>query len=307
MINITNLVKCYGKKTVLDHLSLKIKAGTIFGLLGPNGAGKTTLISILNGLLGYSEGQISIFDLPHQANQREICRRSSLIPQNLAFYENLTIKENLEFFGRIQNNNSGILKRNISKAIDINRLGSMVGQRASTLSGGEKRRLNLAIGLLNDPDILFFDEPTIGIDSQSRNEILEIIKSFKDADKTVIYTTHYIPEVEKICDEVAIINAGKVIRQGKIENILNERNTNQVIIDIFETHLANLQDVSDKIEELKVIDEFSILLESSNSTLIYKSLELLENKNISVKQIRYQTTSLESLFIDLTNKEKISV
>ncbi len=307
MIKITNLLKRYDEKVALDHLTLEIKAGTIFGLLGPNGAGKTTLISILNGLTKYNEGEVTVFDLPLNDNLNAIRKRCALVPQTLAFYENLTVIENLNFFGGIQNIPADTLKKNIKYAVETNRLGSMLNQKASTLSGGQKRRLNIAIGLLNNPDILFFDEPTVGIDPESRNEILETIMSFKKDNKTVVYTSHYMPEIEKICDEVAIINAGKIIKQGTLESMLTNESAEQLIIEVYETSMEKLKASCTKMERLTVIDETSLLLEGKESNTVSEALALLEAENIAVKNIRYGTTTLESLFISLTSKGRADV
>lgn len=307
MIKITNLLKRYDTKVALDHLSLEIKAGSIFGLLGPNGAGKTTLISILNGLTTYDEGEVTVFGLPLSKNLTAIRKRCALVPQSLAFYDNLTVIENLRFFGGIQNIPADLLQKNIGYAVETNRLGSMLNQKAATLSGGQKRRLNIAIGLLNDPDILFFDEPTVGIDPESRNEILETIMSFKAGGKTVVYTSHYMPEIEKICDEVAIINAGRIVRQGSIESMLVNESGNALIIEIYETPLDLLQACSDTLDGLKVIDETTLMLNSKESASVAEALALLEAGNIDVKALRYGTTTLESLFINLTSKGRADV
>jgi len=307
MIKITNLLKRYDEKVALDHLTLEIKAGTIFGLLGPNGAGKTTLISILNGLTKYDEGEVTVFDLSLDENLEEIGKRCALIPQTLAFYENLTVIENLNFFGGIQNIQADTLKKNIEYAVETNRLGSMLKQKASTLSGGQKRRLNIAIGLLNNPDILFFDEPTVGIDPESRNEILETIMSFKKDNKTVVYTSHYMPEIEKICDEVAIINAGKIIKQGTLESMLTNESAEQLVIEVYETSIEKLQASCTKMNRLSVIDETSLMLEGKGSNTVSEALVLLEAESITVKNIRYGTTTLESLFISLTSKGRADV
>ena len=307
MIKIENLLKKYDEKVALNHLSLEIKAGTIFGLLGPNGAGKTTLISILNGLTKYDEGEVTVFGLALDKNLHAIRKRCALVPQSLAFYENLTVIENLKFFGGIQNIPSETLKKNIDYAVETNRLGSMLNQRASTLSGGQKRRLNIAIGLLNDPDILFFDEPTVGIDPESRNEILETILSFKKENKTVVYTSHYMPEIEKICDEVAIINAGEIIRQGSLKSMLSNDEADQVVIEIYETPQERLQMLCEKMPALTVVDESSLILEGKSAQHVAEALELLESSDVPLRNVRYGTTTLESLFISLTSKGRADV
>ena len=222
MIRIKNLTKRYGTIPALQQFSMSIGKGVIFGLLGPNGAGKTTLISILNGLTPFQEGEVEIFGLSLHKNLRQIRKRCTLIPQSLALYENLSVIENLHFFAGIQSITGNTLQVNLDHAISVNRLERVLKQKAGTLSGGQKRRLNIAIGLLNSPEILYFDEPTIGIDPESRNEILDTICSLKKENKTVIYTSHYMDEIEKICDEAAIINHGEIVRQGELQAMLHE-------------------------------------------------------------------------------------
>ena len=232
MIKVSNLVKKYADIKALDELSLEIKKGTIFGLLGVNGAGKSTLLSILNGLAIADSGTITVFGLDIKKDISKIKKISSIIPQNLAFYEKLTVKENLDFFADIQY----ATQVDYDRAIAVNNLHELLNQRASTLSGGQKRRLNIAIGLLNNPQIIYFDEPTVGIDPKSRNEILDSIKAYKELGITVIYTSHYINEIEKICDEVAIISHGKLIKQDTISNLLSDKTSNleKYFLDITE-------------------------------------------------------------------------
>ena len=158
MLKVTNVTKNYGDVKALDGLSLSVETGSVFGLLGVNGAGKTTLLSVLNGLIDIDEGSIELFGLDIKKDRVEINNISSIIPQHLAFYENLTVKENINFFASIQKAN----KEAISNAIEINSLETLYSKKASTLSGGQKRRLNIAIGLLNSPKIIYFDEPTVG-------------------------------------------------------------------------------------------------------------------------------------------------
>ena len=229
MIKISNVTKSYGDKNALDNLTLEIKKGSIFGLLGINGAGKSTLLSVLNGLTKIDSGSIKVFGLDIKQNIKQIKTISSIIPQNLAFYEKLTVKENLDFFAKVQD----ATKENYNKAITINNLSNLIHQEASTLSGGQKRRLNIAIGLLNNPKIIYFDEPTVGIDPKSRNEILDSIKSYKDLGISVIYTSHYMNEIEKICDEVAIISDGKLVEQNSIKNLTTN----------LENHFLDMTDV----------------------------------------------------------------
>ena len=222
MISVNNLYKQYSTHSALNNVSLQVKKGIILGLIGPNGAGKTTLVSILNGLIPYQRGEISIFDLPLSENLKEVRRRSSFIPQSFAFYEQLSVMENLHFFAGIQRIRGKKLSLALDTAISINRLHNMLDKRAHSLSGGQKQRLNIAIGLLNDPEILYLDEPTAGIDPELRNTILKSIVSLKDAGKTIIYTSHYMQEVENICDEAAIIHRGKIVSHTPLASLLQQ-------------------------------------------------------------------------------------
>ncbi|MDF1883127.1 ABC transporter ATP-binding protein [Sulfurimonas sp. SAG-AH-194-C21] len=286
MLKVTELTKSYGDVTALNALSLTVQEGSVFGLLGVNGAGKTTLLSILNGLIGIDSGKIELFGLDIIKDRKEINSISSIIPQHLAFYENLSVKENINFFASLQNAS----KSAISNAIEINSLEGLYKQKASTLSGGQKRRLNIAIGLLNNPKIIYFDEPTVGIDPKSRNEILDSIASYKELGITVVYTSHYMNEIERICDEVAIIDKGELIKQAKLDDLLSNRSSDKILIEtIFNTKLSSLG--------LKLLDAATI--ESSQKELT-QLLTLLENNQIFIKQIRYGSSNLEKYFLEVT-------
>lgn len=284
MIKVSGLVKRYGRLNALKGLNIHVKKNSSFGLLGANGAGKTTLLSILNGLLDYDEGHVEILGMDLRRNKKEIRAVSSVIPQELAFYEKLTVQENLQFFGGIQKTN----RKTMERAVEMTSLSGFLSQRAGTLSGGQKRRLNLAIGLLNDPQIIYFDEPTVGVDTQSRNEILDSIRSFRELGVTLVYTSHYLMEVERICDEVAIIAAGKLVEQDVLENLLTNRVSNQVIIEIASNYIEQIQD-------LKVLD--NSLIETTEEDLLH-ALSLLKQQGVAVKQVRYGSTNLEKFFLE---------
>ena len=305
MIRIRNLSKQYGSIVAIRQLSMSIDKGVIFGLLGPNGAGKTTLISILNGLTGFQEGEIEIFGLPLTSPKelKQIRKRCAFVPQSLAFYENLSVIENLHFFAGIQQITGKTLQNNLDYAVSVNHLQPLLEQKAATLSGGQKRRLNIAVGLLNNPELLYFDEPTIGIDPESRNEILTTIRSFKEDNKTVIYTSHYMDEIEKICDQAAIINHGEIIRQGDLQSMLQERHDHSAIIELAHSDHPLPDILVESVEGLKIIDEDNLLLEEQNSNKMAKLLSILEEQKIAIKQIRYQQMTLESFFINLTSTD----
>lgn len=287
MIKILNVVKKYGNITALDNLSMDIKDGVIFGLLGVNGAGKTTLLSILNGLVDIDEGSIEIFGLDLKKNKKEIKEISSIIPQHLAFYEKLTVKENLDFFGQIQK----AKKENFDRAIEINSLEGLLNQKASTLSGGQKRRLNIAIGLLNDPKIIYFDEPTVGVDPKSRNEILDSIKDYKKLGISVVYTSHYMTEIERICDEVAVIDKGKLVKQDLLDNLLSNIVSDKILIEVI--YNENLKSLNIELKDNCTIE--------TTKEQLFGLIQTLDENKIYIKQIRYGSSNLEKYFLEVTN------
>ena len=286
MVTIKNLTKSYGNTKALDNLSLTIPNGGVFGLLGVNDAGKTTLLSILNGLIKPDSGAVEVFGYNLLTQRSNIKRISSIIPQSLAFYEELSVRENLAFFASIQNAS----KESVQKAIAINNLEGFLDKKASFLSGGQKRRLNIAIGLLNEPKIIYFDEPTVGVDPKSRNEILDSIASYKAMGITVVYTSHYIEEIERICDEVAIIDKGGLIYQDKMENLLSNKCSDVVLIQTL--YSPNLQKLA-----LNLLDETTIQTKENE---VCSVLELLEKNNIHVKKLHYGASNLEQFFLEVT-------
>lgn len=232
-IKITNLNKSYDGLSVLNNLDLVIEDASIFGLLGPNSAGKTTIISILNYLTKRDSGQISVYGYDFDKDVKKIKRLSSYIPQTYAFYPNLTIYENLEFFGALYSLKGHDLSEAISYAIKATALEKFKNKIAFSCSGGVKRRLNISIGLLNRPKILYLDEPTVGVDPQSRKYILDVIKNInQEGGVTIVYTSHYMEEIEYLCDEIAILDVGKILLQEKKNILTKDKRLEQVFLSL---------------------------------------------------------------------------
>jgi len=206
-------------RDALAGLTLQVHDGSLFGLLGPNGSGKTTLISVLTGLLQASAGEARIGGaaLPDGARPQAI---SALVPQDYAFYPRLSVAENLRCFGGVLGLRGAELTSRMEEVVAVAGLQDFLAKRAEQLSGGLKRRLNLAIGLLNRPRLLFLDEPTVGIDPQSRAFILEAIKRLNDGGATVIYTSHYMDEVQQLCDSIGVLDEGRLLAQGSLAELL---------------------------------------------------------------------------------------
>jgi ABC-2 type transport system ATP-binding protein len=307
MIAITHLVKYYGSHCALDHLDLQVKPGTVLGLLGANGAGKSTLVAVLNGLSDFQEGEITVFGLPLQENLREIRSRSAFIPQSLALYETLSVQENLSFFAGLQCISGKRKKRNLEYAISVNRLETMLDKRAADLSGGQKQRLNIGIGLLNDPELLYFDEPTAGIDPELRNEILDSISALAASGRTIVYTSHYLSEIEKICDQAAILHNGKIIRQGKLAELLKQDSPTAAVVELSHPLPSSPCFFEQKIDRLRRINATTLMIDQATAARIGQLLAYLEQEKREVKQIHYGANSLESFFLRLTAEEKSNV
>lgn len=219
VIDVRDLRKHYrnADRAALDGLSLQVPAGGVFGLLGANGAGKTTLISILAGLLDRDSGEVSVDGLDPATRRGEVRRCIAVVPQALAFYPALSVRENLRLFAALTQGSSDERTR---RAVDIAELSGHLDQRAERLSGGLKRRLNLAIGLLGDARLLFLDEPTAGVDAPSRNALVQTVRRLGGEGYTVLYTSHYLDEIERACDRIAIIDQGRLLAQGPLTELL---------------------------------------------------------------------------------------
>jgi ABC-2 type transport system ATP-binding protein len=219
-----SLVKLYpgADKPALDGLTLQVERGSIFGLLGPNGAGKTTAISILCTLLRPTSGAAIILGHDVVTAADAVRRSIGLVPQDIALYPSLTARENLRYFARMLRISGRRIEERVAQCLELVGLNDCADRLIDTFSGGMKRRANLAVGVLHEPDILFLDEPTVGIDAQSRNLILERLTDLNRAGMTIIYTTHYMEEAQQLCDEIAIVDAGKVIARGGPKRLVDD-------------------------------------------------------------------------------------
>ena len=304
MIRIDNLSFQYpsADTMALEDIVLHIEKGSLFGLLGPNGAGKTTLISLLVGILKGFKGHIQIGDCVLPVDLKKVKSLIGYVPQDYAFYDDLTALENLQFFAGVQGLTASSKQQRIDYCLDFCQLQSVVDRRASTFSGGLKRRLNIAIGLLNDPEIVFFDEPTVSIDPQSRAFILEQIKALKNQGKTIVYTSHYMEEVEKLCDYIAIIDHGKLLRQGTLQSLQQDYQQlsitfNSVIGD------QSLNVLRSHFECCSYDNRKLVLNNIQTMSEYHRALALVENVKPDIAKIIYGKANLEEIFLELTNTQ----
>jgi ABC-2 type transport system ATP-binding protein len=282
----------------LDSVQFEIPAGKTFGLLGPNGAGKTTLISLLTGLREPQYGAIQINGYDLHRDARRIKALSALVPQDYAFYFSLTARENLEFFADIYRVPHRLRRERFSYAVESCRLEEVLDQRAEQYSGGLKRRLNLAIGLLNAPQILYLDEPTVGVDALSRQTILEALKALQKSGITIVYTSHYMEEVQAICDYLSIIDHGRVLACDSMQDFLARAAGPQLLIQVA-TPLPQvaLDALAQWQPTPSVPNTWRFSITSSEDT--ENILAVLRLQAITVRQLQYGVSRLEQVYLDL--------
>jgi ABC-2 type transport system ATP-binding protein len=219
MLSVKNLRKTFGSLVAVDDVTFGVDRGQLVGLLGPNGAGKTTTVSMIAGLVTADRGEVVIGGSRLVRDTDPVKRRIGLVPQDVALYDELSAQNNLRFFGALYDLAGAALDRAIAAALELVELGDRAGDKVKTFSGGMKRRLNLAAGLLHDPDILLLDEPTVGVDPQSRNAIFDNLETLKRRGKALLYTTHYMEEAERLADRIVVIDHGRVIANDTLEGL----------------------------------------------------------------------------------------
>ncbi|MDJ0808088.1 MAG: ABC transporter ATP-binding protein [Gammaproteobacteria bacterium] len=302
MISLKSIEFAYPQQANLfQGIDLEIISGSLFGLLGPNGAGKTTLIALMTGQLKPCAGEIHIQGLDYRHDRKRILSNLAVAPQDYAFYPQLTARENLDFFSNLYPQIGAQRKARIQEALELTGLQDQARKPARQFSGGLKRRLNLAISLLNRPAILFLDEPTVGIDPQSRHFILQAIRDLNRSGTTILYTSHYMEEVEQLCDRVAIIDHGRILAHDGINEILNKPARLQITFDTptDSTSLpASLKALLQKTGFEYANGCLSGLPRDTHA--IHELLKLLEAEKLKIQQITYGRQTLESLFFELT-------
>lgn len=285
MICAQALSKFYGEHKAVDNLSLQIERGETFALLGPNGAGKSTTISMLVGLLTPDQGSVSIDgDSPRLLDTR---RRIGLAPQSLALYEDLTARENLQFFATLYGK-----PNRVDFCLEFAGLQDRARHRVSTFSGGMKRRLNIAVALIHEPDILLLDEPTVGVDPQSRNHIFESIERLQADGMTILYTTHYMEEVERLCQRVAIIDHGKLLAVDTIPALLRDHGGKSKVV-------AEIRSKPENITLPGIYHDGELTFESSSP--LEEALKL-SHAGVEFQTLNVSKPDLETVFLSLTGR-----
>lgn len=306
MINVEHLRKIYGEIAAVDDATFAADAGEIFGLLGPNGAGKTTTIGCISGLLTPTAGRILVNG--HDIVRAGTAARRSIgvVPQELAMYDDLTATENLEYWGGAQGLRGRELKQRIAEVLELTGLQDRARETVKRYSGGMKRRLNFACGLVHRPKILLLDEPTVGVDPQSRVRLLDLVREEAKAGTCVLYTTHYMEEAESLCDRLAVMDHGRLIAQGTLTELRSMvggkdllRLTGNWDTDTVRKALVQLEGV-----EIVQVGDGSVTLSAPNASVRLPSiLAAFSSAGADIRGATLTQPSLESLFIKLTGKE----
>lgn len=305
VIEIRDLVKKYGNNIAVDNINLSIDEGEIYGLLGPNGAGKSTTINMLCSLLKPNSGSLKIFGVDVQEHNMDVKKKIGLVPQNIAVYKDFTAYENVKFFGELYGLRGNKLKESVNKALEFVGLLDVAKDQAKSFSGGMVRRLNIACAIVHEPKLIIMDEPTVGIDPQSRNHILNAVKTLNKNGTTIIYTTHYMEEAENLCSKIGIIDKGKIIVEGstdELKSMVSDKKTLQIRVDdVYKLEIENIKKIKG-VSEI-IIDQNCLTIntqkEINNLDILIKSIT---DSNVKILDLGFKEITLETIFLTLTGR-----
>lgn len=305
VIEIENLTKCYGKFKAIDNLSLYVEKGKIFGLLGPNGSGKSTTINCILSLLEFEKGTIKIFGKEMKPNAYDIKSKIGVVFQDVAVFDELTVYENINYFCGLYIKDKLTRIKYVDDAIELTGLQNFKKFRPKQLSGGLLRRLNIACGIAHKPELIFLDEPTVAVDPQSRNNILEGIKQLNENGATIVYTTHYMEEVEQLCNRIAILDKGKIIAIGTKED-LKELVTigEKITVDVQNLQPELLEKLSKikNVIECKYEDNTLYVTYQKGEENLENMIDFLKKNNVKYDRIFSELPTLNDVFLELTGK-----
>ncbi|MCI5835956.1 MAG: ABC transporter ATP-binding protein [Firmicutes bacterium] len=305
IIEVKNLTKKYKNLKAVDDLSFEVKKGEILGLLGPNGSGKSTTINCLLSLLNYQNGSIKIFGEEMTPTSYEIKKQIGVIFQEIAVFEELTVYENIDYFCGLYISDKSLRKSYVMDAIKLVGIEDFINFYPKQLSGGLKRRLNIACGIAHKPKLIFLDEPTVAVDPQSRNNILDGIKKLRNDGATILYTTHYMEEVELICDRIIILDKGRIIASGTSDELKKLANIEEKIT----VEVTNMSSsILENIKKFKTVD--SVTYDRNVLSIIYRKgknnleelMDYLKENKVSYNKIFSERPTLNDVFLELTGK-----
>ena len=305
LVSMKNVVKSYGSKLSVDHLQLDIEEGDIFGLLGPNGAGKSTAIKMMCGLLKIDSGEVTVCGISVATNPLEVKKNIGLVPQDLAIYENLSAKENVTFFAKLHGLRGRLLSERVEEALSFVGLQDRQQERPQTFSGGMKRRLNIACAIMHRPKLIIMDEPTVGIDPQSRNHILDAVKQLNRMGSTIIYTSHYMEEVESLCSRVGIIDHGRLIACGTTEELRKQVSQEEKLtVEVVQLKQSTVEELRmhARIKKVLVNENTIEMYLESVQPILQDILFILSKHQVAIHSLTRVEPDLETLFLSLTGR-----
>lgn len=306
MIEIKDVTKSYGRHKVLQNVSFEIMEGELFGLLGPNGAGKSTLIDILTGIQSMDRGEIFINGKSIKTDKVEIRKQLGLVPQDIALLEELNAFDNLEYFGGLYGLAGQELKSQIEKLLEVAGLTDKKKEKVKNYSGGMKRRLNIAVAMLHNPSILILDEPTVGVDAQSRQHIFDYIQSLAEQGTTILYTSHYMEEIETLCKRVFILDLGEEVAYGtkeEVKKLVGHTQTVSLTLDRVPAGFDEVLKNSENGIQFVTVNGQDITLTIDQTIFsMMKLIEQVEQAQLVIKSVNVKETTLEEAFLQLTGK-----
>ncbi len=306
VVKVENLVKRYGNLIALDHLGLEVQEGEVFGLLGPNGSGKTTAINCILSLLKYDKGNIEVFGKPMSPTAYDLKRDIGIILQNVAVFEELTVFENINYFCGLYISDKLKRAQLVDEAIDFVGLNDFRKFYPKKLSGGLLRRLNIACGIAHKPKLIILDEPTVAVDPQSRNSILEGIQKLNRQGTTVIYTSHYMEEVEQICTRIAIMDKGKIVAMGTKEDLKGMIKTGEKItVEIYGAECAQTAGIKSipGVSSVECSDSILVVKSQRGKNNLTEVLDYLKQHHIGYGRIFCELPTLNDVFLEITGKQ----
>ncbi len=306
IVQVDSLVKRYGENVAVDHFSLDVKRGEILGLLGPNGSGKTTTINCILSLLNYDKGHIQVFGQDMAPDRQDIKRRIGVVLQNVAVLVNLTVEENIDFFCGLYIKDKGERRACVQDALKFTGLTDYRKYKPKKLSGGLLRRLNIACGIAHKPELIFFDEPTVAVDPQSRNAILEGIREMNRRGSTIVYTSHYMEEVEELCTRIVIMDHGKNVAEGTSQSLkasLKNRETIRINMPVHDDALLSELREINHIYDVRAEGEDVILKCDGGEHNLVHVLSTLEEKHLPFGRVTTELPTLNDVFLEITGKE----
>jgi ABC-2 type transport system ATP-binding protein len=305
IVEVDNLVKRYKELIALDNFNMKIKKGEVFGLLGPNGSGKTTTINCILSLLNYDNGEVRLFGEKMTSSRYDLKRKIGVVMQEVAVFDELTVYENVDYFCGLYIKDKKTRKKYVEDAIKFVGIEDFKKFKPKKLSGGLLRRLNIACGIAHKPEIIIMDEPTVAVDPQSRNKILEGMVELNNAGATIIYTSHYMEEVEQICSQILIMDKGKKVAEGTSDELKRKiKNTENVIVDIKNISEKDIQGVSslNHVYDVKYMSGRLTIKCSSGKHNISHVIDYLTNNNLDYERIYSELPTLNDVFLEITGR-----